>query len=122
MKAYTFILALFISVLSYSQNDIKIIKQGDLFKVTYFHSNGNISQTGFIDADKRMQGTWISYTPTGNKNSTGEYNNGKKIGTWYFGEHKELVTQVNFGDDHRVATVIQLSSDKSQLADSDLED
>lgn len=122
MKAITIILSLFVGVFTYAQNDVKIVKQGDMYKVTYFHENGKVAQTGFIDANKKMQGTWVSYTQTGEKKSTGEYKDGNKTGTWYFGEHKDLVTQVDYGTDYRVASVYQLKADKSQLADSDLEE
>ncbi len=122
MKSITLILALFVGVFTYAQNEIKIVKQGDLYKITYFHENGNIAQTGFIDANKKMQGTWMSYSVTGEKKSTGEYKDGKKTGTWFFGENKNMVTQVDYGTDYRVASVYQLKADKSQLADSDTEE
>ncbi|MGY5356114.1 hypothetical protein [Wenyingzhuangia sp. IMCC45467] len=122
MKAFTIILSLFVGVFTYAQNDVKIVKEGDFYKVTYFHENGKVAQTGFIDADKKMQGTWVSYTTKGVKKSTGEYKDGKKTGTWYFGENKTMVTQVDYGTDYRVASVYQLKSDKSQLADTDMEE
>lgn len=122
MKTITLILALFVGIFTYAQNDVKIVKEGDLYKVTYFHDNGKVSQTGFIDANKKMQGTWISYTVTGEKKSTGEYKDGQKTGTWFFGKNTNLVTQVDYGTDYRVASVYQLKTDKSQLADSDTEE
>ncbi|MDO3695504.1 hypothetical protein QVZ41_11705 [Wenyingzhuangia sp. chi5] len=122
MKAFTLILSLFVGLFTYAQNDVKIVKQGDMYKVTYFHENGKVAQTGFIDANKKMQGTWTSYDLNGEKKSVGEYKNGKKTGTWYFGKNTSLVTQVDFGTDYRVASVYQLKSDKSQLADSDTEE
>ncbi|ANW96484.1 hypothetical protein AXE80_09415 [Wenyingzhuangia fucanilytica] len=122
MKGIALILSLFVGVFTYAQNDVKIVKQGDMYKVTYFHENGKVAQTGFIDADKKMQGTWIAYAPTGEKKSTGEYKDGKKTGTWYFESNTNSVTQVDYGTDSRVASVYQLKSDKSQLADSDTEE
>lgn len=122
MKAITLILSLFVGLFAYAQNDVKIVKKGDMYKVTYFHENGKVAQTGFIDTNKKMQGTWTAYDLKGEKKSVGEYKNGKKTGTWYFGENTNLVTQVDFGTDYRVASVYQLKSDKSQLADSDTEE
>ena len=122
MKAITLILSLFVGLFTYAQNDVKIVKQGNMYKVTYFHENGEVAQTGFIDANKKMQGTWTAYDLKGEKKSTGEYKDGKKTGTWYFGKNTNLVTQVDYGTDYRVASVYKLKSDKSQLADSDTEE
>lgn len=122
MKTLTIILSLFLSVITYAQNDVKIVKKGNLYKVTYFHDNGKIAQTGFVDSNKKMQGTWVSYSLKGDKKSTGEYKDGKKTGTWFFGQHKNTVTQVDYGKDYKVVSVYQLKSDNYQLVDSDIEE
>ena len=121
MKALTLILSLFIGLTTFAQKDLKIVKQGDLYKVTYFHENGNVSQTGFINSNRKLQGTWTSFDVDGKEKSVGQYENGKKSGTWFFGSNTNSITQVDFGNDNRVASVYQLKS-KSQLADSDTEE
>ena len=123
MKATLTILALFVGIVTFGQKqDIKIKKQGGLYEVTLFHNNGEVAQTGFITADKKLHGTWKSFDLKGQKTAMGHYENGKKTGRWFFWKgNKEALTQVDFGSDYRVANVYEWKGN-SQLADSEIED
>jgi len=59
-------------------------KKGDLTLVTYFHDNGEVEQSGAFNANGKLQGEWISYDSDGNKVALGNYDNGQKVGKWFF--------------------------------------
>lgn len=58
--------------------------KGDLIQATIYHDNGSIAQTGFYTKENKLQGEWVSYDTNGNKNAVAQYNNGEKVGTWFF--------------------------------------
>ncbi|WP_339609753.1 hypothetical protein [uncultured Planktosalinus sp.] len=68
----------------------KLIKKGDLIEAQIFHDNGIVSQEGQYNLDGTLQGTWISYDENGNKLAVAKYNNGEKVGTWFFYDGKTL--------------------------------
>ncbi len=122
MKATLLILSLFVGLVTFGQKNIQVDKQGDLYKVTLLHDNGSIAQTGYVTADKKLQGLWTSYNTNGEKQAIGNYSNGKKTGSWFFfNNNSDLLTQVTYGMDNRIANV-EKSMSRSQLADSDIEE
>ncbi|MDT0558138.1 nicotinic acid mononucleotide adenyltransferase [Ichthyenterobacterium sp. W332] len=91
MKKILCIVLVFCSVLAYSQNtestkkdNVTIEKEGDFTKVKYHYDNGVLSQEGTFNAEGKPEGVWTSYDITGNKLAVGNYNNGKKVGKWFF--------------------------------------
>jgi len=84
MKKYLILLVLALSVTAFAQNiKPKYEIKGNLIKVTYFYDNGQIMQEGFYKNGKVL-GKWTSYIETVAKNTVGDYNNGYKIGKWFF--------------------------------------
>ncbi len=71
--------------------------KGDVIEATLYHDNGVISQTGFYTKDNKLQGKWTSYDISGNRTAVAQYNNGEKVGTWYFyqGDIMKQVTYEN---------------------------
>ncbi|PTX64140.1 hypothetical protein C8N46_101751 [Kordia periserrulae] len=65
-------------------------KKGDLIKATYFHDNGVVAQTGFFTLDGKLQGEWKSFNAKGKKTAVGNYENGKKVGKWFFWNADQL--------------------------------
>lgn len=65
-------------------NKPTIEKKGDLFEATYFFENGVVAQQGFFNMDNKLQGLWTKYDSKGNKLAVGEYDNGVKVGKWFF--------------------------------------
>ena len=59
-------------------------KDGKLIKATYYHDNGEVSQTGYYNKAGNLQGTWKSFDKNGNKVAIAQYNDGKKEGKWFF--------------------------------------
>lgn len=100
MKKTILILAiLFISTASFAQAEpeMKLNKETDLIEATYFHDNGEISQKGTFNLEKKLHGEWISYNEDGAEISIGNYTNGLKTGKWVFisGDDKKEVEYSN---------------------------
>ncbi len=77
---------LLVSALTYAQNDnrIGLNEETKLIEATYFHDNGNVSQTGTFNLEGKLHGEWISFSEEGKKISKGSYVNGRKVGKWVF--------------------------------------
>ncbi len=85
MKKIVLIFGLLIAGYGFAQNPkVKVEKTGDLTMATYYYDNGNIEQQGTFNADGKLHGEWVSYDVNGNKLSVGHYDNGLKVGKWFF--------------------------------------
>lgn len=73
------------------------VKEGDVIKATLYHENGKVAQTGFYTLDNKLEGEWISFDAEGNKTAVAQYNNGNKVGTWYFYQGNEI-KQVHYSN------------------------
>lgn len=71
---------------TFAQNTKKPVfeKKGDLVKATYYHENGEVAQTGHFTSKGKLQGEWTSFDVNGKKTAIGTYENGKKVGKWFF--------------------------------------
>ena len=82
-----FILAMLVmSSLTFAQKErtLTLNENTNLIDVVYYHDNGVISQTGSYTKDGKLQGDWMSYDEDGNKTVSAQYDNGKKVGKWFF--------------------------------------
>jgi len=98
MKKNMFILfACLFSMVSLAQKErvLKLNKETNLIEVTYYHDNGVVSQTGAYTLDGKLQGEWLSYDTEGNKTVLANYDNGKKVGKWFYWT-KETVKEVDY--------------------------
>ncbi|WP_210423615.1 nicotinic acid mononucleotide adenyltransferase [Croceivirga thetidis] len=87
MKAtISLLLCLLVSSLGFSQKkeEIKHNQETNLIDAVYYHDNGEISQQGTFDLEGKLHGEWISFNEKGEEVSRGLYNNGKRVGTWFF--------------------------------------
>ena len=77
---------------TYAQDkkETKLEKKGDLTFVTYYHDNGEVQQKGAFNVKGKLQGEWTSFDINGNKVALGTYDNGKKVGKWFFWEGESL--------------------------------
>jgi antitoxin component YwqK of YwqJK toxin-antitoxin module len=84
--------ALFIGMVSFAQQErqLKINDDTNLIEVTYYHDNGVVSQTGFYTLDGKLQGEWLSFNTKGEKSVSANYDNGKKVGKWFYWTDKTL--------------------------------
>ena len=87
MKKIIVLLAiLLISAVGFAQNEKKLglNEETKLIEATYFHENGNVSQTGTFNLDGKLHGEWLSFSEEGKQISKGSYANGRKVGKWIF--------------------------------------
>jgi len=68
----------------------QFVKEGDRISATLYHDNGVVAQTGFYTLDNKLEGEWISYDALGNKTAVAHYQNGEKVGTWFFYQGDEI--------------------------------
>lgn len=92
MKNTIFLLAFLICAVSFGQQkrDLKLNENSNLIDVTYYHDNGVISQTGAYTLDGKLQGEWLSFNTQGKKTVLANYDNGKKVGKWFYWTDKTL--------------------------------
>lgn len=81
----------------------QFVKEGDRISATLYHDNGVVAQTGFYTLDNKLEGEWISYDALGNKTAVAHYQNGEKVGTWFFYQGDEI-KEVKY-DESRIAQV-----------------
>ncbi|MFL0353113.1 toxin-antitoxin system YwqK family antitoxin [Xanthomarina sp. GH4-25] len=115
MKRVIVFFAFLMTVGSFAQEQIspKAEKIGDKIEVTYFYENGAVKQQGFFNQSGKLHGTWTSYDINGEKLAVGNYDNGRKVGKWFFWSDDTL-KEVDFVD-YKIATVNEWKSD-SKLA------
>jgi len=116
MKNLILILAvLFMYLPSFAQeNDsVKYEKKGDLTEATYFYADGTVQQQGTFNENGKLHGVWTSFDVNGNKLSVGNYDNGKKVGKWFFWT-KDFLREVDYSDSKILS--VNKWNDKSQLA------
>jgi antitoxin component YwqK of YwqJK toxin-antitoxin module len=98
MKKYIlFLSALMISMVSFGQQerDLKLNEETNVIEVTYYHDNGMVSQTGAYTLDGKLQGEWLSFDKEGNKVVSANYDNGNKVGKWFYW-HNNTLKEVDY--------------------------
>ena len=98
-KSVLFFFAFLITVLSFAQQkrDLKLNKDTNLIEVVYYHDNGVVSQTGTYTLDGKLQGVWLSFDTEGKKIVSANYDNGKKVGKWFYWNNGS-VKEVDYSD------------------------
>ncbi len=105
MKKIVFFIALIASVGVYAQEKSPSYEiEGEIVKATFYHNNGEVSQTGFF-VDKKLHGEWKMYNESGKKIAMGQYENGVKTGKWFFWKDAGL-SEVDFAN-NQIAKVIE---------------
>ena len=102
-KIITLLVIVIAANTTFSQDCTKTLKKDKfelvdgLIKATLYHDNGLVAQTGYYTEENKLQGEWISYNSQGIKTAEAFYNDGVKIGTWFFydGDTKKEVTYEN---------------------------
>ncbi len=107
MKNTIFLLVFLISVSSFAQQkrDLKLNKTTNLIDVTYYHDNGVVSQTGTYTLDGKLQGEWLSFNTQGKKLVSANYDNGEKVGKWFYWNDTTL-KEVDYNN-NAVASVVE---------------
>ncbi|WP_375238315.1 toxin-antitoxin system YwqK family antitoxin [Aurantibacter sp.] len=117
MKNLAFILVMLVVGLGYSQSDrtLTLNEKTNLIEVSYFHDNGQVSQTGFYTAEGKLQGEWITYDLQGTKKVSAKYDNGIKTGKWFYWSASSL-KEVDYSN-NTIATVSSWVNENT-IADS----
>lgn len=115
MKKYIFSIAFLITAVSFAQQEreLKLNKDTNLIEVMYYHDNGVVSQTGAYTLDGKLQGEWLSFDAEGNKLVSANYDNGKKVGKWFYWTDKTL-KEVDYRN-NAIASVSEWTN-KSKIA------
>ena len=116
-KKVMLLFILLISVVSFAQQEreLKLNEKTNLIDVTYYHDNGVVSQTGSYTLDGKLQGEWLSFDTEGKKNVSANYDNGKKVGKWFFWT-KETLKEVDYTNNAIVSVNEWKRDDKTSLA------
>jgi antitoxin component YwqK of YwqJK toxin-antitoxin module len=116
-KSILMLIVLLITAVSFGQQkrDLKLNKKTNLIEVTYYHDNGVVSQTGYYTLDGKLEGKWLSYDAEGNKQISANYDNGRKVGKWFFWNENTL-KEVDY--DNNVIANVSLWEEKSPVATS----
>lgn len=111
----TFLAIVLVTSMTQAQDNIKstYVSDGDLIEATIYHDNGMVAQTGFYNKENKLTGEWVSYDLNGNKTAIAQYNNGEKVGTWYFFTN-EGIKEVSYMD-ARISKVVTWKSDNTQV-------
>lgn len=98
-KTILILVLLFVSAASYAQvePEMKLNKETQLIEATYFHANGEISQKGTFNLEKKLHGEWMSYNEKGETISVGAYEDGLKSGKWLFWAN-DVLKEVEYSD------------------------
>ncbi|MFB9053227.1 toxin-antitoxin system YwqK family antitoxin [Formosa undariae] len=110
-----FVLALLMGVVTFAQDkrELKLNDGTQLIEATYFHDNGVVSQTGFYTLDGKLQGEWKQYDASGKKLTAANYNNGEKVGKWFFwGE--DTLKEVDYSN-NAIASVSEWSNKSTRV-------
>jgi antitoxin component YwqK of YwqJK toxin-antitoxin module len=110
-KNILMLFALFVGLVSFAQQErqLKVNEETSLIEATYYHDNGVVSQTGFYTLDGKLQGEWLSFDTDGNKSVSANYDNGKKVGKWFYWTDKTL-REVDYTN-NAVVSVIEWNKD-----------
>ena len=101
------------------QKEVKntYITTGDLIEATIYFEDGTMSQKGFFTKDGKLTGKWISYNREGSKTAEAQYEDGKKVGTWFFWSNDNL-TEVNYNNS-RIADVSTWKNKDTRVVSTD---
>ncbi|HLT34124.1 MAG TPA: hypothetical protein VKZ98_10070 [Aquaticitalea sp.] len=80
------------SAASFAQKErtLELNKDTNLIDVIYYHDNGAVSQTGAYTLDGKLQGEWLSFDTEGKKIVSASYDNGNKVGKWFYWNNNTL--------------------------------
>ncbi|MFD1315003.1 toxin-antitoxin system YwqK family antitoxin [Namhaeicola litoreus] len=106
MKTLLFsVLTFFICLNAYAQKKNQTITPvGDLFEVTIYYNDGSIMQKGFLNQENQLHASWESFFENGDRKCVATYENGKKVGVWYYWDLNGKKTKVIYQDNKVVST------------------
>ncbi|TRZ45921.1 toxin-antitoxin system YwqK family antitoxin [Robertkochia solimangrovi] len=119
MKNILMLVMMMVSFIAFSQdkeNSPVYTIENNMVKATYFHDNGAVAQTGFY-LNGKPHGEWKAYDEQGKKVALGNYDEGQKVGKWFFWKN-ETLSEVNY-EDSRIASVTEWKSANPVVINND---
>ena len=109
------IVALIVTSFGYAQEErvLSVNDKANTIDAVYYHDNGVVSQKGSYNQAGKLQGEWLKFDSKGNKIASAMYDNGKKVGKWFFWNGNSL-TEVDYSN-NKITSVNEWQS-KSNLA------
>lgn len=109
-----------IGMVSFAQQEraLKLNDNTNLIEVTYYHDNGVVSQTGSYTLDGKLQGEWLRFDTEGHKSVAANYDNGKKVGKWFYWADKTL-KEVDYTSNAIVSVNDWQEKSKTAVANND---
>ncbi len=119
MKRIVILLVMLSAGFTYAQKErsLELNKDTNLIEVVYYHDNGEVSQTGFYNLDGKLQGEWLSYCQEGKKLISAKYDNGVKVGKWFYWNDNTL-KEVDYSN-NAIASVNEWTDSSTVLASND---
>lgn len=103
MRRMIILLCMLVGITALGQEKVvQKTESKDELKVIYYHDNGLIQQEGFLKNNK-PNGQWIAYNKKGQKTAIAYYNEGNKIGKWFFWKEGKL-TEIDYNE-NKIAAV-----------------
>ena len=87
-------------------------KVGDLYEVTIYYENDSIMQHGFITEANKLHASWESYYKNGDKKCIAFYDQGKRVGTWFYW-YPNTKTKVEYSD-NKIVSVEEIPLGKKE--------
>jgi len=115
-KFASLILLLIFTSITIAQNkEIKKIEKigKDLYEVSIYYENGNLMQHGFLSKNDKLHAQWDSYNEDGSKKCVGFYNNGIKVGTWFYWD-KNIGKRVTY-QNNKIVNVEELENTEDKI-------
>jgi antitoxin component YwqK of YwqJK toxin-antitoxin module len=108
---------LLIGIVSFAQQERELKHNDDtnLIEVIYYHDNGVVSQLGSYTLDGKLHGEWLSFDIKGDKSVSAIYDNGKKVGKWFYWTDKTL-KEVDYTNNAIVRVNEWKKDDKTSVA------
>ena len=100
-KLMMILVAVFMVNVAQAQENVKkdtYIQKGDMIEATLFHDNGTVSQKGLFTKKGVITGEWTSYNRSGEKLAVAQYDNGAKVGTWFFWSDDNTLKEVQYSN------------------------
>ena len=106
------IILIFFVAFSYAQKkeNIKTVDLGSVVEVTVYYDSGQIMQHGFMTKDNKLHASWESYYEDGTKKCVANYDNGYKVGIWYY-YYPDIVKRVTY-EKNKVVKVEELEPEE----------
>jgi antitoxin component YwqK of YwqJK toxin-antitoxin module len=108
---------LLIGIVSFAQQERELKHNDDtnLIEVIYYHDNGVVSQLGSYTLDGKLHSEWLSFDIKGDKSVSAIYDNGKKVGKWFYWTDKTL-KEVDYTNNAIVRVNEWKKDDKTSVA------